>query len=273
MRLTITFNTGYNLIVSLRDSDFVRRWVDLLEQELKRTEILQEDSYSFLYTEQLVKDKLIDAIKIVNEFTKREFISLPNEDDFESTDFYNHLHEKFEKLAGPDYDQPTRIMITGPEKIKTAIRHINRFCHRLENRPYKKERNMRIEFLRPLRKKLLEEDYKLFEDKKPGVIYLDYSTLGKSLLECYNDNLDPNYEGMKIQHHYGPNFVICFESDFHLIKDEFIDWLKKHGYENIPNQELGAIILGEFDDVSSVEQQIRKTSSITNLRIERNNNG
>lgn len=273
MNLKITFDTEYQLIINLRDNDFVRRWVDFLEQELKYTFVLQEDTYSFRDTEEQAKHKLIQAIKVVNSFTKREFISIPSDEDFEKVDFYNTLHEKFEQLAGPSFDQPSKIMLIGPDKIRDSIRLINRYCHRLERRPYRQERQMRVEFCRCSRKSLTEEDLNLFEmPKQDNVVLLDYSTLGKSLVECFQDQLTPDYPGMKIQRHYSPNFIIRFKYEEGFPVEEFSDWLKKHGYENIPKGALGAIVLGEYNGLDA-EKMIMQTTKIKSIEIERNNNG
>lgn len=273
MRLIVSFDTNYELVINLRNNDFVRRWVDLLEEELSRITVIQEDTYSCFYTEKQSRDALIAAIKIVNKFTKREFITVPRDEDFDNPNFYNELHIKFEQLCGPDYDTPTRFMVLGPESLKTAIRQINRFCHRLERRPYKVNLPMIVEFLRPKREKLLLEDYDLFEEYcGKNVVLLDYSTLGKTLYDCFVDGLNPFYAGMKVQHHYNPNFIICFEKEPIANKKEFINWLKEYQIEYVPKQELGVIVLGEFSD-NNAEDMIRKTTRITNIKIERDNNG
>ena len=36
-------------------------------------------------------------------------------------DYYNFLHTRFEKLAGPDWEKPTKLMTIAPKEIRLAI--------------------------------------------------------------------------------------------------------------------------------------------------------
>lgn len=272
MQIRIVFDTGYELTVDLFDNDFVNRWSRLLSQEIASGSLLQEDTYSSFVPESLARQRLEEAIDSVNGFLKREFISTPCVSDYDNPDFYNQLHEKFERLAGPAWDQPTRLMLLAPDNVKLAIRHINRYCHRLERRPYAEASLMRIEFNTHKRELLTSDDYKLFQPiTDSNVVVLDYSTLGKSLYECYEDNLNADYHGMKIQQHYCANFILQFNQPrFNQPKFDYANfkkWCAENGIVEIPAPELGSLQLGKIKDPESFDQ-VKKTAKILDIILE-----
>lgn len=266
MQIKIVFDTGYELTVDLIDNDFVKRWCRLLSQELERDTLLQEDTFSNFIPESLARQRLEQSIDTVNKFLRREIISIPRSSDYDNPAFYNRLHEQFEKLAGPDWDTPTRLMLIAPESVKLAIRHINRYCHRLERRPYQTLSSMRVEFNTHQRERLHDEDYKLFKSVSPDhTVVLDYSTLGKSLYECYEDGLTPDYLGMKEQHHYCANFILRFGKDeSYKPKDGFYKWLDDH---NITTAVTGHIQLGNIADKTSFEK-VKQSAKIVSIKLE-----
>jgi hypothetical protein len=268
MKLFVTFDTQYRLTINLYDTDFVSRWVSVLKEDLKKNNILQTDTYCSLMTEEQAKAILIESIVKINTFLKTDLIAIPTGDDFENLDYYNYLHSKFEKLAGPSWENPTRLVLVAPIDIRLAIRHINRFCHRLESRPYKVEPFMRIEFDSSIRVPLHDQDYNFFEViDEPGAVVLDYATLGKTLFECFQDGLAPDYIGLKHQHHYCSNFKLKFQSEYSQEKiKEFNDWIEVNQLKNLPKSVFGEIKLGCFDPLAYNE--IIKTSKILNITIE-----
>jgi len=267
MKIIIVFDTGYELTVDLFDNDFAKRWCRLLSQEIACGSLLQEDTYSNFVPEFLARQRLEEAIDSVNGFLKREFIPRPCVSDYDNLEYYNRLHEKFEKLAGPDWSQPTRLMNIAPDRIKLAIRHINRYCHRLERRPYVNHSSMRVEFNTHQRELLTVDDYSLFRSvNEDHAVVLDYSTLGKSLYECYEDNLPANYNGAKVQQHYCANFILQFRKpQFDLTG--FKHWCAEQGIKEIPAPELGQLQLGKIRDQESFDR-VKKTAKILDIILE-----
>jgi hypothetical protein len=263
MQIKIVFDTGYELTVDLIDNDFVKRWCRLLSQEIERGTLLQEDTFSNFIPESLARQRLEQSIATVNKFLQHEFISMPQSTDYDDPEFYNRLHEQFEKLAGGDWDTPTRLMLVAPDTVKLAIRHINRYCHRLERQPYQVYPWMRVEFNTHHRELLLDQDYELFEPASDCEVVLDYSTLGKSLYECYEDGLSPDYPGMKEQRHYCANFILMFEKDTQPRKG-FYQWLKSH---NITYPGLGRIKLGSISDKTALDK-IKQSAKILTITLE-----
>lgn len=266
MQVRLVFDTGYELTVELFDNDFVNRWSRLLDREITRGSLLQEHTYSSFAPEEFARQCLLQSIDTVNKFLKREFIPIPCDLDFESVEFYNTLHSKFEQLSGPDWDRPTRLMQLAPNEVKYAIKSINRWCHRLESRPYKILPYMRVEFETGDRELLLETDYDLFSETiDEDTVTLDYSTLGKSLRECYNDRLSGDYTGLKIQHHYAANFLI--NSKISINNNDFSNWCYQQGIQDIPKTELGLLPLGKVIQPKWYEA-VQKTTKILSITLE-----
>jgi hypothetical protein len=266
MKIRIVFDTGYELTVDLFDNDFVTRWSRLLRQEIESNSLLHEDTYSSLVPESLARQRLEESIDAVNGFLKREFIAKPCVSDYDSPDFYNRLHTQFERLAGPDWDTPTKLMILAPDNIKLAIKHINKYCHRLEHRPYVNYSEMRIEFNTHQREMLTSEDYKLFQPiTEPNTVVLDYATLGKSLYECFEDGLDADYKGTKVQQHYCANFILQFEQ--RPGQPGFKNWCAEQGIKEMPASEQGQLQLGKIQDPESFDQ-VKKTAKILDIILE-----
>jgi hypothetical protein len=266
MKVKILFDTEYELTIDLLDSDFVKRWSVLLQQEIEHGTLLQEDTFSNFVPEDVAKQRLEQSIHCVNKFLRREFIKIPKLADYDDPAFYNQLHEKFEKLAGPDWDRPTKLMLVAPDAVKLAVRHVNRYCHRLERRPYQILSSMRVEFNTHIRKQLCDDDYRLFKTvNEDNVVILDYSTLGKSLYECFQDGLPPNYHGMKEQHHYCANFILKFRQDHNdQLKSGFYQWLNNH---NIIPKTAGQIQLGNIADCNAIDK-VRQCAKIVTIKLE-----
>lgn len=269
MQIKITLDTEYEFVIDLINNNFVDRWARLLTQEITRNSLLQEDTYSSIISESQSRQRLQDAIVTVNNFLKREVIPVPTAQDYSRVGFYNSLHEKFEKLAGGDWDTPSRLMIIAPKTVKLAIRHINRYCHRLEKQPYQIKKSIAVEFDTIDRVPLQSDDYKLFQPvNNQGTVTLDYSTLGKSLYDCFVDGLPPTYAGTKIQHHYCANFVMHFENS-HPTKnnEDFLKWLSSHNITNIPPSELGRIHLGNIVQPDAFTEFV-KSNKIQSIVLE-----
>lgn len=266
MQIKIVFDTGYELIVDLLDNDFVQRWSELLSQEIQRGSLLQEDTFSNFIPESLARQRLEQSIDTVNKFLRRKFIPIPVSSDYDNPEFYNRLHEQFEKLAGPDWDRPTRLMLAAPTDVKLAVRHINRYCHCLERRPYRVQPFLRVEFDTHRRELLREDDFELFKPvSSDHTVVLDYSTLGKSLYECYEDGLTPDYHGMKEQQHYCANFILRFgEEHGRRSRQGFYEWLEHY---NITTSAIGHIQLGNIADKTAFDN-VKQCAKIVTIKLE-----
>lgn len=267
--ITVFFDNGFDLHIDLHDNWFVNKWTKLFVEEVAVKPILQTDTFSFFMTEEESKNCLISAVEKVNGFLKTKFIDVPDEASFNNPDYYNHLHLQFEQLAGPDWDQPTKLMVLAPKEIQLAVRHINRFCHRLEIRPYRLEPLLRVEFDTHTRLPLGEKDFNLFTSfDQDDTVYLDYSTLGKGMMELYEDYLSPHYQNAKTQQHYSANFVIRFgQGTERRSREGFVPWMHQHGLDISTMRGIGHIPLGTLRQKNSLDS-VTKSRKINKITLE-----
>lgn len=263
MNLKITFDTGYVLECRLMDSAVVSAWADLLEQTLAKDCLLQEDTYANMLNQSQCLAKLRQAAEVVNSFMKREMVTVPDRvQDLDQT-YYNQLHEQFERLSGSDYDRPTRFIQVAPAEVRTAVRLINRLCHVMEEQGNK--RYFRVEF--DTDRRLPLTDTRWFDWPRKNTITADYGTLGKNLLECFNDGLSPDYKAYRAQQHISANFVLRSEP-MNLPWQALHAWRDSHG-STVPldRTTLGVVELGEILDPDWFES-VKKTSKINTITLE-----
>ena len=122
---------------------------------------------------------------------------------------------------------------------------------------------MRVEFDTHEREPLLEQDFELFESVEDCTAVLDYSTLGKSLYDCYQDGLPPDYPGMKEQKHYCANFVLVFETGSRP-NTGFRQWAQDH---RITNLRTGQIKLGNISDKTAFDK-VKQCVKIVTIKLE-----
>jgi hypothetical protein len=80
------------------------------------------------------------------------------------------------------------------------------------------------------------------------------------LYECYEDNLPPDYAGLKMQEHYCANFVLKFKNPTHRkAPGNFKKWVESYGIDYSTIKNTGHIPLGYI-----VEENLLQ--SITNCR-------
>ena len=265
MLLTIQFDTGYQLDCRLYDNDFAHRWAQVVKSALTSTEVLQDHIYANLLNKSWILKLLQQSADTVNKFLQRPVVTIPVSLDSLDQEFFNRLHQEFELLSGPDWDRPTRLMTIAPDSVKRAIRDINRYCHVLENSA--ESEYMRIEFAHTFRHELQPQDYRLFTMPRSGTITIDYATLGKSLLECWQDGLTPEYPAMRFQKHFNCNFMLRGhqpEIDIAAIQQ----WADKHGSDiQIKPEHVGTIEVGEILDPDWFDS-VKKTSKILNITLE-----
>jgi hypothetical protein len=178
-----------------------------------------------------IKKDLIAAIKTINVFLKHEFIQIPINFD---QDDYNDLHIKFEKLSG-DFDNPTKLMIMAPTKVKESVRDLNYCIHALENFT-NDPTTLEIQWTK-LRKETpripleqCEYYYTHFEEKE-NEVYLSYNELGKNFIDLWKDGLSVDYNKQKNKHYIGADIKISFENKKNIFSSEFISWCKDNNID------------------------------------------
>lgn len=272
MVVVLGHQANYSFNIILNDNSFTRKWVKELAWNLDNNQLDQHHTFAFLLSHQQKMKQLRLAVSKVNNFIRREFITLPDVIDENDTDFFNHLHECFEKLAGST-EVPSKLFYIAPDEIKIAIRNINCYCHALESPAYT-EFHLPIQFNPSKRRRfpLEQTDYDFFENRCiGGKVYLTYTEVGKNFRDLCKDNLPVDYIAAKNTHFY--------TGDFHLNLMPFVDTIEEQRFQNwcVNNNvnyddktlgigfiELGSII----QSVDEIKQKLQQYSFIQNIIID-----
>jgi hypothetical protein len=266
--LEIQVDHTHTVCVDLYQNSFIDRWKQLFVETVQSCSINQLESFACSVTESQAQQRLQEAIVTINNFLQRELI--PTTPVWDSQKYYNELHSKFELLSGT-YENPTRLMKYAPANVKSAIRDLNFYIHRLENRPYKLQDYWYISFDKGCyqRRPLLDEDYQHFSYQlDPGLVYIHYSELGKMFWHLFEDGLPITYSGLKNLHYYSAEISIHLGPSRQLGSAEYFDWAKTNNID-LSNKHVGTGILpiGVAREVDNVRDIAYTSHNITQLRI------
>lgn len=235
MRLTVVLGASgeESFDIELNDNDFVRKWIKEFRWCLDNCELNQQEAFSGLLTLSEAEQILNNACVTINKYMKG-FIKI--ETDY-SQEYFNYLHSKFEQLSGK-FGKPTLLFSIANKELKTAIRNLNLYLHRLEKISVNE---LYISFNKDQyrRHPLVESDYKYFEfDRRPGTLYLHYVELGKEFIDLYQDNLPIDYPGFANLHYYSGEAMLVFDSYNYFDDTNYLSWLKDNGIDPY-NKRLG----------------------------------
>jgi hypothetical protein len=271
MQLDIVVDHHNVVTVDLYRNPFVERWCKLLERTYAVCSINQQDSFSHALTESQAKARLSAAINTINRFLKHDFVPVADEQSWDSKDWYNQLHICFEKLSG-EFGKPTKLFQLAPTDVKAAIRDLNFYVHRLEQRPYSDCRPWFVIFDKECytRQDLEPQDYALFDHQvSVGTVFINYSELGKTYHDIYVDGLPIDYAGIKNSHYYSAEFAIWLDPDrTSLFESGFYNWAEQHNINvNDKTLGLGTIPIGQVRDVDTMKKIAYNGTQITDIRI------
>jgi len=231
--------------INLNNNSFTRKWVKELHWCLDNCELNQQEAFSGLLTLSEAEQILNNACVTINKYMKG-FIKI--ETDY-SQEYFNYLHSKFEQLSGK-FGKPTLLFSIANKELKTAIRNLNFYIHRLEdNKILVNEFYISFNKDQYRRHPLVESDYQYFEfEHSPGTLYLHYAELGKEFIDLYQDNLSINYPGFANLHYYSGEAMLSFDSYDCFADTNYLTWLKDNDIDPY-NKRLGhgRIPLGTVD--------------------------
>jgi hypothetical protein len=270
MQLTVVLgaNSEASFDILLNDNSFVRKWIKELSWCLDNCSINQVEAFAGLLTLDESASHLTEACSTINKYLKN-FIEIRSDIISQPQDYFNYLHLKFEQLSG-EFNKPTRLFSIANTELKTAIRNLNFFLHRIETRS-KNQQNLYISFNKDQYRRipLEKEDYQFFDvNLPPGTFYLHYVELGKEFLDLYEDNLPLDYENTKNLHYYSGESYISLNGYESFANINFLNWLRIHNIDP-DNKLLGysRIPLGKVDNVSEVYSKIMKYRHIKKILI------
>jgi hypothetical protein len=226
-------------------------------------------SFYNLSTKNEIKFDLLNAIKKINTFLKKEIIVIPKNINWDDQKIYNDLHVYFEKLSG-NFDNPTKLIKIAPNDIKEAIRDLNYCVHALESFDYKTENVINIQWTKSRtttpRIPLNQEDYNLIKfERISEEVYLSYNELGKNYIDLWKDNLPINYNTLKNNHYIGADFFISLKNQKNIFHNDFIQWMKSHTLDPYEKKHgIGLIAIGKAKIINI--KHLTKNSKVTIIK-------
>ena len=270
MKLTVVLGASQeaSFDIALNDNSFSKKWLEELRWCLSNSTVNQTESFIQQLTLDESAEILFQACNIINKYLNN-FIEVRSDILAQPQEYFNYLHVKFEELTG-SWGQRTRLMSIAPQELKTAIRYLNLFVHRVESK-IKTPIGFEIKFDKDqFRRQAFEEsDYQQFEFSFPkGTMYLHYAEVGKEFVDLYEDNLPLDYAAFTNQHHYTGEASISFVDYDAFADSNYLKWLQTNGID--PYNKLlghGKIPLGVVDDLSSAMSKINQYRHIHSILI------
>jgi len=252
--------------ITLIDNPFVHKWTKEFQWCLDNCEFNHQEMFAGLMSLDTASEILTQSCITINRYIK-DFIEIRKDLLNQPQDYFNYLHVKFETLSGK-FGAPTRLFAGANNELKSAIRNLNFYLHRIE----KKLINMNCVYLSfdkdSLRRQpLSEEDYQYFEFKfDPGTLFVHYVELGKDFADLYEDGLSIDYAGYKNLHYYSGEASVMFDAYDCFKQAGFVDWIKSHDFDYLDKRlGHGKIPLGTLD--SNAEQLLKQYQYIKEIVV------
>lgn len=270
MKLTVTLGASHeaSFDILLYNNPFVNKWVNELQWCLSNCQFNQDEAFSGFITLEEASIRLKNACSTINRYLKN-FIEEVEDPISQPQSYFNYLHLKFETLSG-GFDTPTRLFTVANNELKTAIRNLNFYVHRIEKK-YTKIPNFYISFDKDnyRRKPLMPEDYEYFEFEFPaGTLFLHYAELGKEFIDIFEDNLPIDYAKLKNLHYYSGEASLTFV-EYNAFSDiNYKEFLKNNGID--PNDKKlghGKIPLGYVVDLEKTLSLMNSYKHIKEIHI------
>lgn len=269
MKLTVVLGTSdtVSFDIELNDTPFVNKWVKELSWCLDNCKINQQEAFSGFLTPTEAANRLSSACVIINGYLKN-FIEIRTDLLDQPQDYFNYLHQKFEKLSG-EFGKPTRLFSIAKNELRSAIRDLNFYIHCTERKTSSDSLYISFDKDQYRRHHLDTEDYDYYEfETEPGSLILHYVELGKTFYDLYKDGLSIDYAGLKNLHYYSGEASLLFKK-FSMSSDyKFMSWLKQHSI-NPYNKTLGIgkICLGKVVNLSDAYSKIQSNQHINKIII------
>lgn len=268
MKLTVVLGASSeaSFDIDLFDTPFVKKWLKELRWCLTNCEFNQQEAFAGFLTPDESAQRLFSACVVINRYMKN-FIEIKPDLLSQSQEYFNYLHEQFERLSG-EFGKPTRLFTLANDELKNAIRDLNFYIHSTEKKfttknfyiSFNKDRYKRIPFQ--------QEDYDDFVfNIEPGTLILHYVELGKNYFNIFKDKLQLDYPALKTLHFYSGEATLSFQ-DFSIDHNNFKSWMINHNID--PTNKFlghGQIRLGEVKNKTEVLKKLENNKFIKNIII------
>jgi hypothetical protein len=271
MQLLVVLGTHNeaSFTITLNNNPFVQKWVQELRWCLAHCEFEQQEAFAGLMSLDQAATILKDSCVTINQYLKN-FINIRENILEQDQEYFNYLHLKFEQLSG-EFGKPTRFFAIANKELKTAIRNLNFFIHRIENEK-KHVPMLYISFNKDQYRRcpIDDRDYENFEFTIPaGTLFVHYAELGKDFFDLYSDNLPTDYQNFHNLHYYSGEASLVADEYNCFADSGYVDWLK-HNNINPYDKRLGhgKIVLGKVNNLADACTKIRQYPYINKIIIE-----
>ena len=257
--------------ITLYDNPFVNKWVQELQWCLQQCNFNNKEISSRFDSLDDSIWQLEQACLTINKYLKN-FIEIKTDLKNQPQEYFNYLHEIFEKLSG-NFNHPTKLFAVANNELKTAIRDLNSYIHLVEKKKkatYQSYFYISFDKNAYRRHPITEDEHDYFKFAFPaGTLYLHYVELGKNFLDLYEDGLTVDYQGFKNLHYYSGEASLALYDYNAFADNNYLKWLsnqninpydKSYGHGQIP--------LGKIDgDIEQLRQIIFKYPTINKITI------
>jgi hypothetical protein len=265
-KIVITLTNGFldrDIYFDLIENNISNRWFSVLEKSC--SQIRECDRFTnWPETYKNINffiSELNSQIDIINKYDNCVYHRLTEDSSQEQM---NILHRYFENLRG-ERNTGTPWYNTAPDYVKSAVDRFNILIHEYEQFLRKNKilysPVIVCTFKDPARYELLDLDYDLFTYRWTfGTLYINYSEVGKNLLEVFKDNDNiVGDENIRPQRFWNADFMIKFGIDtpriyYYIRKLFFTVWRIRHPIiKKIPKNKLsvGLIPVAQFNKIES----------------------
>jgi len=271
MQLTVVLGSSTpeeSFSIALRNNRFVSKWIEELRWCVDHCAINQQDAFATLMSVEEASAVLLESCLTINRYLKN-FIDIKTDMANQPQEYYNYLHGIFERLTGT-FEQPTRLFVIANAELRTAIRNLNFYVHRVEQQTVPLT-NMYLNFDKDQYRRIPFEpkDYEFFEFEFPaGTLFLHYAELGKEYFDLYEDGLELDYTASLNSHYYSAEASLA-SRDFDAFEDaNFRQWLVDRNIDPY-NKQLahGKIPLGHVSNIQQVTNMLQQHRHIQRIEI------
>ena len=254
--------------ILLNSNPFVFKWLDEVSWCIQNCSFNQQEAFaSFITLDQAIVN-LTNACHVINRYLKG-FLDIRSDIRDQSQEYFNYLHEKFEQLSG-EFEKPTKLFLIANDELKTAIRDLNFYIHRVETK-LETGNLFYISFNKDQyrRSTMQQEDYQYAEyDIPAGSLFVHYSELGKDYYDLFKDGLTIGYQGNKNLHNYSGEASLALEDLTMLGNNRYKIWLQEQGIDPY-NKFLGhgKIILGKVSNLPDVVYKLKTHQCLHSILI------
>ena len=271
MRLIVVLgiHSEASFTISLNNNAFVQKWVEEVRWCLTNCDFEQQEAFWGVMSLEQSAEVLTKSCVTINQYLKN-FIDIKENLLMQDQEYFNYLHLKFEHLSGK-FGESTRLFSVANKELKTAIRNLNIFVHRIEKKKTTIP-TLYVSFNKDQYRRwpLADEDYEHFEFIIPaGALVVHYVELGKECVDLYEDNLPLEYQNFKNLHYYSGEASIYLEECHRLNDTGYLKWLENNKIDPY-NKKLGygKLVLGQVDNIVDAYAKIQQYQYIKDIIIE-----